>query len=123
MSSFSEFRNKINLKESSILYAQSIDKKKPTNVQNKDNADYSENNGSSTHKNEALNASKECVEHKISKNFKLNDGSYVSLTPELAEKILYVNEELNLNNQIIFESLLAHSIQTYEIALQFCDKY
>jgi hypothetical protein len=122
MPSFSEFRNKINLKESSILYAQSIDKKKPSNTQNVKNSDYSEND-ESTNKNEVLNTSKACVEHKTPKNFRLNDGSYVSITPELAEKILYVNEELNTKNQIIFESLLTHSIETYEIALQFCDKY
>ena len=119
MALFSKFRNKIELKESSILYSQTTNPQK--NINKIEPFGISKNNKSVD--NEVLKASEKSIEHKINKNFKLNDGTVVSITPEYAEKIMYVNEELNFENQIIFQKLLTSNIQSYEIALQFCNNY
>lgn len=122
MPSFSEFCNRLHFKESAILYSQSIEKNKKDNMGNKSEQEIdtnsTENDGTS-----ALQISKSCSEHKISKNFRLNDGTLVTIEPEIAEKILYVNEELNTENQALFEHLLNNSIETYEIVVAFCENY
>lgn len=118
MASFTEFYKRVSLKESAILYSQSIDKKN-------DSIKHKQQNEHETDKKiiDPIEISKSCVEHKISKNFELNDGTLILLTPEFAEKILYVNEELNEKNQKLFQSLLKNSIQTHEIAINFCNIY
>lgn len=118
MASFTEFYKRVSLKESAILYSQSIDKKNDSIKNAQKNED--KNNKKLI---DPIEISKSCVEHKTSKNFELNDGTLILLTPKFAEKILYVNEELNETNQKLFQSLLKNSIETHEIAINFCNIY
>lgn len=121
MPSFSEFCNRVQLKESTILYSQTIEKNKKNNVAEPLNSDNDSN--SKNEKKPALEIAKSCAEQRISKNFVLNDGTIIEMDPDTAEKIVYVSEELNNNNIKIFNNLLENNIQTYQMAIVFCEKY
>lgn len=56
-------------------------------------------------------------------SFKLQDGSVVQITPIEASNVVYAYEELNIENQEIFESFLENNIQTYSMIIEFCEEY
>lgn len=121
MPSFSEFCNRVQLKESAILYSQTIEKNKKNGAD--ESSKFDDQINTKHEKEPVVDVAKSCAEHKISKKFVLNDGTLVEMDPNIAEKIVYVNEELNTNNKKLFNYLLENNIQTYQMAIVFCDNY
>jgi hypothetical protein len=128
MRSFSDLR-KIKLNESSILYAQSVEKKKTTPstsavVQNNKIAPESEETAQEKLNHEtAFKQIAACVEQNTPKQFKLNDGTIVSITPIEAQKIYHTYEDLNVENQGIFESMINENIKSHQLMVEFSNNY
>lgn len=127
MRSFSDLRN-IKLNESSILYSQSVQKKKiaPVATEIQPNKFVSDSEEHPQEKQEHETAMKQiaaCVEQNVSKQFKLNDGTLISITPIDAQKIYYAYEDLNVDNQGIFENMINDDIKSHLLIVEFCNNY
>jgi len=128
MRSFLDLR-KIKLNESSILYAQSVEKKKATpNVAtgtqtNKAPTEPEEASQEKLNHETAFKQIAACVEQNTPKQFKLNDGTIISITPIDAQKIYHTYEDLNVENQGIFESMINENIKSHQLMVEFSNNY
>lgn len=112
MNTFNNFRKRLQLNESVVLYSDRADFNTPTkqqkNVENQNSLMTNFYDSAKTNQN---------------KSFKLEDGSVVEITPLEAKNVIYTFEELNGDNQGIFESFLQKDINSYSMMIEFTNEY
>jgi hypothetical protein len=111
MKKFSDIR-KSNINESVLLYA---------NYRTVDNDETEKQ--PETEQTTVLSKIKAASDSEEPQTFKLRDGSIVQIAQNEAKNIVYTYEELNQDNQVIFENLLNEDINSYSKIVDFCRDY
>jgi hypothetical protein len=112
MKTFSQIRQQKNLNESVLMFA--------AQPQNQTDTEYDQTNQNEPTPLEKISVS---ASTNTPQTFRLSDGTTIQITPVEAKNIMYTYEELNDENQGIFESLINNNIETYQIGLNFCEEY
>jgi hypothetical protein len=111
MKKFSDIRQR-NLNESVLLYANY------RSIPAEDSP-----NAPETEQTTVLSKIKAASDSETPQTFKLRDGTIVQVSENEAKEIVYTYEELNQDNQAIFENLLNESVETYSKIVDFCREY
>lgn len=70
-------------------------------------------------KHKLLNSAKNCIEESLM----LNNGNYITISPEIATKICNVYDQLTFSNQEKLINMLCENERSFLKTVDFCEKY